>query len=171
MPFLGGGWFLHTSFYIHMPDRLDKSCSVLAEAKNYLTRMHSSRMCTARTMTDHAYHAHPPFAMHMPPLCHAHAPPLPHMPPFATHAPLSPSPYMSPLHHACPPSPHMPPLPHTAPQEQPHTHPLCHACPPRSNHTHPLGATTHHHAPPGATTHAPPQPCTPPVDRQTPVKT
>ena len=33
MPFLGGGGFLHTPFYIHTLDRLDKSHSALAEAR------------------------------------------------------------------------------------------------------------------------------------------
>ena len=107
------------------------------------TRMHSSRMRTAHTMTGSilggAYYACPPF-------CHAHPPP--HTPPL--------SPCMPP-HHACPPF-----ATHT---------PLCHPCPPFATHVPPsprmppspctsfsmhapLGATTH--APPGATMHAPP---------------
>ena len=72
-----------------------------------VTRMHSSRMCTARSLTvyhgiclgGHAWHAH----------CHAH--PFPCMPP-ATHAPC----------HTCP-LPCMPPAMHTP----------CHACPPATH--------------------------------------
>ena len=143
-------------------------CLLLCQCEQALqngwkTRMHSSRMRTACTMTGRAYHAcppspftmHAPFAMHTP-LCHTH-PPLPCMPPFATHAPL---------HHTCPPreQPCMPPQeqpctppgsnhacplgatmhppeqPHTHPWEQPHTPPRAIACPPATTHT-PCGQT------------------------------
>ena len=88
---------------------------VTATAKCQTTRMHSSRMRTARCNCHFSYHACPP--PRTPPTTHI---PLPHMPP-ATHAPC----------HACPPTTHTP-LAHTSPT----THaplpcmPPCHACAP-----------------------------------------
>ena len=117
------------------------------------TRMHSSRMRIARSLTISPYlvvfapphHAHPlpctPPTMHAPPAIHApyhahpschvcpcHACPLPHMPP-AMHAPLPCMPFhhACPLHDTCPPATHAPPAMH-APH---HTHPTCgetHTC-------------------------------------------
>ena len=122
----------------------------------YKTRMHSSRMRTARSLTISRHipctppwinHAHPP-SNHAPPEQPCMPPEQPHMPPWSNHAcpPWS--------NHACPRATLHPPWeqPRMAP-EQPHMPPWSnHACPP----------------PPGATMHASPQeqPCiSPPVDR------
>ena len=97
--------------------------------------MHSSRMCTARSLTvSRGILCMPPWQ--------------PCMPPTTTHAPRN---------HACPSTTtHSPQPPHTPPR--PHT-PLCNHEFPPSNHTcHPL-PTTHV---PLATTHAPCQPRTSP---------
>ena len=85
-----------------------------------LTRMHSSRMRTTRSLTISCSicHAHPP-AMHAP--FHACHPP-------ATHAPL---PCTSPCHAWCP----------------CHTHP-CHACPPATHAPPATYAPCHTHPPP-----------------------
>ena len=119
-----------------------------------LTRMHSSRMRTARSLIVSLYlaisHACPPGSNH------AHPPEQPRMPPGSNHT--------------CPPEqPRTPPEQPCMPYwEQPRTPLSNHACPsPRSNNACPLeqprsppGATTH--VPSGATTHAPPeQRCTP----------
>ena len=106
-----------------------------------ITRMHSSRMRTARSLTVPPYlvvsHARPPRSNHASP------PEQPCMPPRATmHPPGS--------NHACPPGVNTHP-----PWEQPHM-------PPQATTHAPLG---NHTCPPRATMHAPP------VDRQTPVKT
>ena len=107
------------------------------------TRMHSSRMHTACSLTvsHRKNHACPPRAtMHAPRSNHAHPPGATmHAPPGATtHAPPG-------SNHAHPPSNHAPPGATThAPPEQPHM-------PPRSNHAHPPWATMH----------------APPVDRMT----
>ena len=97
------------------------------------TRMHSSRMRTARSLIVSAYliisHAHPPGAtMHAPP------PEKPRTPQVTTHTP-----------------PEQP----CTPLEQPHMVPRSnHACPaPPGETTHPRATT--HASPPGATMHAP----------------
>ena len=84
-----------------------------------LTRMHSSRMRTARSLTvsrSICWGVCMPPAMHAP--CHTH--PLPCMPPTLPCTP-------PPLPHTPHPPPHMPPNP-------PHACPLphCHACPQRT---------------------------------------
>ena len=121
------------------------------------TRMHSSRMRTARSLIVSPYlvvsHACPPGAtMHAPPRSNYACPPeQPCIPPQE--------------------QPRMPPPGATthAPPEQPRM-------PPRSNHACPPGATTHapgsnHAHPPGATMHAPPeQPCMPPSPPKQPRK-
>ena len=122
------------------------------------TRMHSSRMRTARSLTvsHRKNHAHPPSNYACPPW------EQPHMPPGSNHA--------------CPPraTTHAPGSNHArSPRATTHAPLGATTCPT------PPGATTHappgsnHAHPPRATTHAPlEQPCTPPpVDRQTPVKT
>ena len=103
----------------------------------FKTRMHSSRMCTAHSLTVSPYlvvsHACPNREQpHMPP----EQPCMP-QPGATTHAPQS--------NHTCP------------PMEQP-------CMPPRSNHTPYLRISSYAmHAPPGATTHVPQeQPCMPP---------
>ena len=188
--------YLHVTFFSLCPllPRLKFSIApmvndVLIE-RTHLTRMHSSRMRTARSLIISPYvvisHTCPPFTMHTP-LCHACLP-FSCMPPLTMHTPLA---HMLPLHHAChppvpcmpPPLPHMPPNNHACPlatmlaPQQPCTPPTMHTpwqphmlphnhmhppqpCMPPSNHTCPL-----------ATMHAPQQPHTPPMDRQTPVKT
>ena len=98
------------------------SCEILAKLDyQNQTRMHSSRMCTARSLIISPYlvvsHACPPPEQpHMPPPgATTHAPP-----PGATmHAPLGPTMHIPPrTNHACPPQNN-------------------HACPPPSNHTCP----------------------------------
>ena len=117
---------------------------------HYITRMDSSRMCTARSLTVSLYlivsHAHPPRAT-------THAPRSNHAcPPGATmHAP--PEQPCMPLRattHAPPEQPCTPPWSnHACPPEQPHI-------PPQSNHAHPPGATTHAPHPPRSNhTHPP----------------
>ena len=88
--------------------------------------MHSSRMCTARSLTVSCHmppgnHACPPATMHAP---HNHACPLqPHMPPG---------------NNACPPATTHTPLPTThAPLATTHA-PCNHACPPTTTHAPPL---------------------------------
>ena len=107
-----------------------------------LTRMHSSRMRTARSLTvsHRKNHACPPRA-------NTHAPPV---------QPCTPSP----SNHA-----HPPRATTHAPREQPHT-------PPQSNHACPPGATTHApprattHAPPEQPRMPPlEQPCMPPLEQ------
>ena len=111
----------------------------------YPTRMHSSRMCTACSLTVsrsichacsptmHAPYMHTPYHAHHP--CHACSPathaPLPCMPPCDTCPPAMHSPAM----HA--PLPCTPPTMHAPAKHAPHhTHtplpctPPCHACPP-----------------------------------------
>ena len=125
--------------------------SKVIRVKQNQTRMHSSRMRTARSLTVSRISLYP---MHAPPEQPCTPPKQPCMPPRATmHTPPG-------SNHACPPcdQPHMPP------REQPHMLPRSnHACPLGSNHACPLGATTHalppksnHTHPPGATIHAPP---------------
>ena len=125
-----------------------------------MTRMHTSMMRTARSLTvsHRKNHARPPGSNHAWPPRSNH-----------THPPGS--------SHACPPweQPRMP----SPPREQPCMPPQSnHACPPEQPYT-PLGATMHAplpapratthappHPPPRATTHAPPeQSCTPPLPR------
>ena len=81
------------------------------------TRMHSSRMRTARALTDRISYCQGGMrGMHAPlPCTPRHACPLPHMPPSAmhdppaTHAPHAcPPPCMSPPGHTCPPAMHTP---------------------------------------------------------------
>ena len=107
--------------------------------KVHETRMHSSRMRTARSLTvSCCILCTPPGNYACPPqLC---------MPPTAMHAPYN---------HTCPPQPCTPPCNHTHPP-QPHTSPGNHACPP---------ATT----PPRATMHAPWQPHMPPGNHACPL--
>ena len=120
-----------------------------------ITRMHSSRMRTARSLTvsrrilctpphNHAWspgnHAHPPGN-------HAH-PQQPRTPPN-NHTP--------PGNHACPPATTHTPSNHTCPLQQPCTLPSNHTCPPL--------ATTHT---PPETMHAPQQPRTPPGNHTSP---
>ena len=109
--------------------------------KSITTRMHSSRMHTARSLTVSRCI-----------LC--------------TH-PWQPS--MPPSNHACPPWPCMPPCDHAHPRATMHT--PWQPCMPPSNHACPRGnhnAPGNHTCPPTtthalqATTHAPRQPCTPP---------
>ena len=135
--------------------------------KQNITRMHSSRMRTARSLIVSPYlvisqapppqsnHAHPPGSNHTPPRATMHAPPQSNhtCPPRATMQPPE-QPHTPRSNHAHP-SQEQPCMP---PPEQPH--------PPRSNHT----------CPPVATTHAPlprEQPCMPPLwtESHTPVKT
>ena len=136
-----------------------------------LTRMHSSRMCTARSLT--VSHRIPctPLPPHMTPLppcmppCHTcpqpctppamHPPPcmppLPHMPPTTTHPPP-----------CTPPAMHATPAMH-APC---HVHPR-HACPPAMHapcHACPLPCMSPCHACPPAM-HGTPHHTCPPVDR------
>ena len=114
--------------------------------------MHSSRMCTARSLTISCHilctpcnHAHPPTAMHgplqpcMPPSNHAH------MHPTTTHAP--------PSNHACPPAT---------------THAPNHTCPLATMHTPRQPCTPPNHTCPPATMHAPRQPCTTPGNNTRP---
>ena len=104
--------------------------------KFLLTRMHSSRMCTAHSLIVSPYlvvsHACPRSNHACPPGATTHAPPG-----ATTHTP--------------PDQPHMPPeQPHMPPWEQP-------LMPPGSNHTHPLPSEHPCMPPPlAATTHAPP---------------
>ena len=108
------------------------------------TRMHSSRMRTARSLTiSHSIccGTHAPPAMHAP-LCHTHPlplmPPMPHMPPCHAHLLPCMPPTMHTPHHACPP-PCMPPVTHAPPA----MHDPCHACPlPHAMHA-PLWTDTH----------------------------
>ena len=94
--------------------------------KTLLTRMHSSRMHTARSLTVSRHipcmppgcHACPPLP-HMPPGCHAH-------PPAATHPPAA--------MHAPPAAMHAPQLPQCLPW-LPCMPPGCHACPPVNRQT------------------------------------
>ena len=94
------------------------------------TRMHSSRMRTACSLTvsHRKNHACPPQQPCMPPWEHPRMPPLgatTHAPRATTHAPRS--------NHTCPPraTMHIPPeQPRMPPQEQP-------CMPPRSNHARP----------------------------------
>ena len=115
-----------------------------------LTRMHSSRMRTARSLIVSLYlvisHACLPFTTHIP---------------FTTHTPLhhAPSlqPCMAPSNHACPQEPCMPPRTMHAPSNHahppsPHMSPSNHACPPANTH-----ALITMHAPPS--NHARPPPC------------
>ena len=95
------------------------------ECKYYETRMHSSRMRTARSLTVSAYlvvsDARPPQSNHACPLgATTHAAP----PPRRNHTP-------PPNNHACPPGATM-----HAPRSN-------HTCPPWSNHAPPPGATMH----------------------------
>ena len=105
---------------------------------NYVTRMHSSRMRTARSLIVSLYliisHTCPPFAMHAP----FATPPLPCMPPLPPPATMH-----TPSNHACHP-------------------PGNHTCPSATMHA-PL-ATMHA---PLATMHAPWKPCTPPSPPRT----
>ena len=85
------------------------------------SRMHSSRMCTTRSLT--VCHACPPLPCMPPnqacPTCHAcplpYTPPAMHAPqPSMPHLPCMPPPAMHAPHHTCPPAmhaslPHMPP--------------------------------------------------------------
>ena len=164
-----------------------------------ITRMHSSRMRTARSLTVSPYlvvsHAPPPEQPCMPPR------EQPCTPPQSNHACPLEQPRMPPRsNHACPPpraTMHGPRSNHTCPPWSNHAPPLEQPCTPPGQPRTPPGATTHPRAtthaplratmpppqeqphmplPSGATTHAPPrreQPHTPspPVDRQTPVKT
>ena len=50
MQVLGGGGVLHTPFYIHMPDRLDKSCPALADGRLKIYK--PPKMQTCFTFTD-----------------------------------------------------------------------------------------------------------------------
>ena len=91
---------------------LPSACSPACDRRwlHALTRMHSSRMRTARSLIISPYlivsHTCPPPSSCMPPLHHAcplsphMPPPLPCMPPFAMHAPLT---MHTPLCHTCPP--------------------------------------------------------------------
>ena len=121
------------------------------------TRIHYSRMRTARSLTvslyivvyagGHACHAHPP-AMHalLPHMFPCHAHPLPCMPP-AMHAACH---TCTPCHACC--LPHMPP----ATPRPPAMHAPCHTCPPAMHapcHAHPC----HTHLLP----HMSPMPCMP----------
>ena len=116
-PFLEYSLIIFTIYIDVMKDKLMRSYSTK-------TRMHSSRMCTAHSLTvSHSiFHPCPPPAMHAP--CHA-CPPATHVPP-AMHTPCHTCPpcHACP-HHAWPPAMHTPflacPLPHMPP---------CHACPP-----------------------------------------
>ena len=107
--------------------------------------MHSSRMCTARSLT---------VSRHI--LCtpHNHA-----CCPTAMHAPLQPC--MPPaIMHTCPPQPHMPPSATMHAPQQPRTPPTTHA---PGNHAHPWQPRTlRNHTCPPATMHNPRQQCTPP---------
>ena len=99
--------------------------------------MHSSRMCTARSLTISPYlvvsHIHPHWSNH------AHPPEQPCMPPQSNHAcPLSPE------------QPRMPP-----PQEQPRMPPRATMHAPHSNHARPP-RSNHGTAPPPAEQHARP---------------
>ena len=124
-----------------------------------LTRMHSSRMRTARSLIVSPYlvisHAHPPEQPCMPPQQQPRTPPKqPCMPPPSSN-------------HSCPPERRCMPPPgsnqtcphqgsnHTcSPWEQPLMLPGSnHTCPLRSNHAHPP-RSNHAHSP-RATTHAP----------------
>ena len=112
------------------------------------TRMHSSRMLTASSLTfSHRILHMPPWQPCMPPHNHAcpqattHTPQQPCTPPPATtHAPCQPhtphttmhapwQPHIPPGNHACPPGNHACPLPTMHPP-QPHTPPINHARPP-----------------------------------------
>ena len=109
-------------------------CLVLFHNCQTITRMHSSRMRTARSLTvsDHIpcthprHHACPPTTMHAPcnhacPPATMHTPLQPHTPPTTMHAPHN---------HTCPPQPRIPPTTTHAPCN--HAHPPCnHACPPQ----------------------------------------
>ena len=135
-----------------------------------LTRMHSSRMRTARSLTVSrsifwgVHHTHAPH----------HACPLPCTPP-ATHAPHHKHPPAMHAHcHACPPTMHVPYATHTPPPHMLpcHTCPLpctppamhkplpcmlpCHACP---CHVHPSHAFPPPRIPPCHTFLPPPPPC------------
>ena len=120
------------------------------------TRMHSSRMRTAHSLTVSCsicqggacmacmppYHTCPP--SHMPPAMHAthyacslpsmHTTTLPHTPPCHAHHPSATN--ATPCH-PCPPT--MPPLPHMLP---PAMHTPCHVCPP-ATHAPPLRTDRH----------------------------
>ena len=149
-------------YSVHVPFTFD-CCKI-----KYKTRMHSSRMRTARSLIVSPYlvvfHACPPSSP-----C---TPPSPCMPPFST--------YPTSLRHTCPPATtHTPsnracPLATTYPlatmhaPQQPCTPPSNHTCPPRQPCM-----------PPKKPCMPPWQPCMPPgnhtcphppVDRQTPVK-
>ena len=140
--------------------------------------MHSSRTCTAHSLTishrilctspgNHTCplgnHACPPATTHAPSGNHAHPPATTHAPnhacPLATmHTPQQP--HMPPSNHACPPTMHAP---------------SNHTCPPTThapgNHTHPWQPHTPpgNHTHPPATTHTPWQPHTP--SNHTPLET
>ena len=141
-----GGEFSYCVFIIVSLVRVRNFVLVCRTTTNiFLTRMHSSRMRTARSLTvSHRI-------LHMPPQ------EKPHMPPWE-------QPCMPPREQPCT---------HTLgktmpPREQPcmppgsnHTHPRSnHACPPGSNHTCP--PRSNHAHPPRGTTYAPP-----PVNRIT----
>ena len=109
---------------------LSFSCSF--RQKNCKTRMHSSRMHTACSLTISRRVPHTP---PLPPCM----PPQPHMPLTTMHAPLQP--HTPPCNHAPPAAMHAPWQP----------------CMPPSNHAHPLATmqAPGNHACPPATTHAP----------------
>ena len=134
-------------------------CDLIRRVGTYLTRMHSSRMRTARSLIVSPYlvisHACPPPEQPCmppqsndacPPRATMHAPPeQPHMPPKQPHMPSGAT------MHAPQEQPHMPPRSNDAcppratthaPLEQPHMPLSNHACPPQSNHACSPGATT-----------------------------
>ena len=113
--------------------------------------MHSSRMCTAHSLTiAHRILRMPP----CPPEKNTHAPPA-----KTTHAPSG-------SNHTCPPEqPRMPPSNHACPPEQPCMPPSNHTCP-LSNHAHPPKQP--HMPPPSNHTCPPEQPCTPPKQLRIP---
>ena len=92
------------------------------QKNSFLTRMHSSNMCTTRSLT--ICHTCPMPATHAAPAMHA--PPPRHTQSPAMYAPPHPSPC-----HACP-LPHTPPTTHAPPTTHPsshHAHTLHHPCP------------------------------------------
>ena len=94
---------------------LQLSLSQEFKKTQFITRMHSSRMRTARSLTvsHHKKYACPPWSNH------AHPPEQPCMPPWSNHT--------------CPPGA----TTHAPPSNWAHPPGSNHACPPRSNHARP----------------------------------
>ena len=103
---------------------------------SYTTRMHSSRMRTARSLTVSRHILHMPPSNHACPLATMHAPQQPRMPPATMHAPGN---------HTCPPStmhapqqPHTPPSNHARPRQPCMPSPRQPCMPPSKPHMPPL---------------------------------